>query len=205
MTQRYVFVVKFIPERAESKLLAGRCIKVLHDHMYGHKNFSIGIGFPEWSEQSLGAYISFVSTSHEHLLSLKKEHYFHLMESEGFFGVSKVVEVPSSYEEVRFLRNQNFAKCFVGEKRRRMLRAKRRAEARGEVYIPQASTVERRYNNYHVAQMNSSCSQQQFFLFIQKETNVAKIPSSYSSYGLSTNSRYRGTVPELAETINTLF
>lgn len=205
MSQRYAFVVKFLPERAESKLLAGRCIKVLHEHVFQHKGFAIGVGFPEWNDESLGAHISFVSISHARLFALKKEHYFSVMESEGFFGMSEIIEVPRDFDEVRFVRNQNIAKCFVGEKRRRLRRAQRRAELRNEVFSPQNSAIERKYDHFHVAQMDSNTTQQRFSLFIQKEKGITESQSSYNAYGLSTNSRYRGTVPELGELIDTLF
>lgn len=205
MSQRYAFVVKFLPERAESKLLAGRCIKVLHEHVFQHKGFAIGVGFPGWNDESLGGYISFVSISPERLLALKTEHYFCLMESEEFFGVSEVIEVPNDCDEVRFVRNQGIKKCFVGEKRRRLRRAKRRSELRNEIFSPQISVIERQYDKFHVAQIDSNTTQQRFSLFIQKEKGITESQSSYNAYGLSTNSRYRGTVPELGELIDTLF
>ncbi|GAA3528484.1 type I-F CRISPR-associated endoribonuclease Cas6/Csy4 [Zobellella aerophila] len=202
---RYAFVIKFMPEKADEKLLAGRCIKTLHYHHGKCSNFSVGVGFPSWSSESLGRHISFSGVSSRQVCELNEEHYFKFMKNEGFFGVSDVFEVPEHVYDVRFIRNQGVSKCFAGERRRRMLRAKRRAENRGEVYSPDENLEERVVDNFHVAYVDSSSTNQRFALFIQKEIASDEVSCGYNAYGLSTNSHHRGTVPELGHCLETIF
>lgn len=205
MTTRYAFVIKFIPEKVDEKLLAGRCIKILHYHHVKYSEFSVGVGFPAWTCESIGRHISFSGMSSRQILDLNEDHYFRFMKNEGFFDVSDVFEVPEHVCDSRFVRNQGVSKCFAGEKRRRMLRAKRRAELRGEPFVPENTLDGRVIDNYHVAYVDSSSTNQRFALFIQKEIASDEVSSGYNAYGLATNSHHRGTVPELGYYLDTLF
>lgn len=205
MNERYAFIIQFLPEKADKGLLAGRCIEVLHNHTFQHNGCSIGVGFPGWSKESLGSCISFSSVSNSRLQALKEDPYFPFMKKEGLFKISEIIEVTKYCREVRFIRNQTISKCFIGEKRRRMLRAKRRAESRGETYTPQVRLENRDVDTFHVAYIDSNSTQKRFSLFIQKDMMVSEVHSNYNSYGLATNDRYRGTVPELSYLLETIF
>jgi CRISPR-associated endonuclease Csy4 len=116
----------------------------------------------------------------------------------GFFKLSEVSLVPNDCKEVRFKRNQSIAKIYVGESRRRLKRLEKRALARGEVFTPQKSSYSRELNVFHRIAISSNSTQEDYILHIQKEDIVSKAESSFSSYGFATNTRFKGTVPDLS-------
>ncbi|WP_055731933.1 type I-F CRISPR-associated endoribonuclease Cas6/Csy4 [Agarivorans gilvus] len=134
MIERYYFIVRYLPKRADCSLLAGRCIKELH-HIFSQTEESIAVSFPEWTVGSLGPSIGFVSSSVKYLEALRNRSYFIDMQEIGAFELTKVLTVPNEVGEVRFIRNQRVAKLFSGEFRRRYARGKKRPKLGGKALI----------------------------------------------------------------------
>ncbi|WP_028116280.1 type I-F CRISPR-associated endoribonuclease Cas6/Csy4 [Ferrimonas senticii] len=200
MKQRYFFAIRYLPVDVDACLLAGRCISVLHGFLCRHQVAGgIGVSFPDWTEASLGNSIAFVCANKALLEHFSKQNYFDIMASDQLFECTEIHPVSRSCPEVRFKRNQSIAKCFPGEKRRRLERAKRRAEDRGEVFQPVVDVIERRIDPFHSVLMHSKSTGQQFLLHIQKELNLCERSDSYGQYGLGTNQQYLGTVPEFRD------
>ncbi|WP_087506969.1 type I-F CRISPR-associated endoribonuclease Cas6/Csy4 [Neiella marina] len=200
MNCRYGFVVEFIPESVDCNLLAGRCIKTLHGFLSTNKIAanSIGVAFPLWRNLSVGKAIAFVGPTEKELVGLSYQPYLSMMKEEGLFNVSSVKELPKHLPEVRFVRNQAIAKTFVASKRRRMSRAIERNGCNN--YIPQASE-EREFDFFHRIPIESKCSQQEFVLHVQKQDALEVSVAGFNSYGLATNQRWQGSVPNIDLTL----
>lgn len=84
----------------------------------------------------------------------------------------------------------------MGEKRRRMERAKRRAEARGEEYIPQYVPKDMEISAFHKIPIVSKSNQNDFLLHLRLEPTDS-IQNTFNSYGFATNKEYKGSVPLL--------
>lgn len=204
--KRYFFAIHYVPAKADCGLLAGRCISTLHGFLLNHAVTQIGVAFPSWSNKSIGRTIAFVSEHCSLLTQFRERAYFQTMQSDGLFELSPVLEVPDDCAEVRFIRNQNIAKLFVGERKRRLARSKRRAEDRGELFVPQAPAVNQEIAPFHCAFIQSASNGQSYVLHIQKQRNIpTDRTNSYSNYGLSTNNLFHGSVPELSHIVATLF
>ncbi|WP_028469423.1 type I-F CRISPR-associated endoribonuclease Cas6/Csy4 [Neptunomonas japonica] len=200
--KRYFFCVKYLLDESDPQLLAGRCVTILHGYMLRHSISNIGVSFPQWSYESLGLSIAFVGDDLAHLRTLRAQSYFQMMSDEGFFAITEVMQVPDNLQEVRFIRNQSVAKLFAGEKRRRLARAKRRAEERGDVFDPESFKSWREIERFHSVQADSKSNGQGFILHIQKEnpesTLEDKLSTEFNNYGFATNVNIRGTVPDLS-------
>lgn len=195
---RYYFMIRYLPDDADYSLLAGRCISTLHGFKIGHKRDQIGITFPSWSTSSIGNTIGFVSQSESVLHLLKNNSYFKHMQEYGLFETSVLNIVPDTCEEVMFVHNRTIGKLFVGDIRRRLARAKRRAEARGEIYQPKSNVEISEINIFHSVFIQSKTTGQDFLLHLQKRSCSNYLFSSdYSGYGFATNQEYTGSVPEL--------
>jgi CRISPR-associated endonuclease Csy4 len=196
MAQRYFFIIRYLPKDIDLSLLSGRCISILHGYILNKNLNGIGVSFPDWSDQSIGNSIAFISEHKSQLIELANQTYFTTMKSEHLFSISEVMPVPSQCLEVQFKRNQNIAKCYVGDIKRRLVRAKRRAETRGEVFTASPLVDPRNIGIFHCAATWSQSSGDQFVLHIQKVNSKNK-SDEYGNYGLATNEKYLGTVPEL--------
>ena len=185
MNTRYYFCVRFW---------------ILHGFITKRQCQGIGVSFPKWTNETLGNEIAFVCEDNKVLELLSTQPYFEIMKSDDVFSVSPIMEVPSNCPEVRFKRNQRIAKCFVGAKKRRLVRAKRRAEARGDKFEPVLDSTYRDVGLFHRAMIYSKSSSSNFILHIQKQDQVNDVSSDYGRYGLATNDKFQGTVPN----INTL-
>ncbi|TKB46220.1 type I-F CRISPR-associated endoribonuclease Cas6/Csy4 [Ferrimonas sediminicola] len=201
---RYYFAIRYLPKNADCTLLAGRCLSILHGFLRRHPFAGIGVSFPDWGENTIGVSIAFVSAEKAVLRQLIHQPYFAMMASDRLFELTEVAEVPEAGSEIRFTRNQGIAKCFAGEKRRRLARAKRRAASRGEPFRPVAETHGREITPFHCALMESKSTGQQYLLHIQREDGASQVCDDFGGYGLATNCHHRGTVPELPGS-NTLF
>ncbi len=199
--KRYFFTVEFLLMDSDPELLSGRCISILHGFLKAHHLTGIGVCFPRWSNSCIGRMIGFTSTNREHLLSLRTQPYFENMSLGDFFALSEVLPVPVDVGEVRFVRNQAVAKCFAGEKRRRLARTKRRAEERGGVFDPTQLSFERELEHFHRAVMDSQSTGERFVLHIQKQQVEGDLSFEFNRYGLATNEGWRGTVPELMSVV----
>ncbi|QGS61894.1 type I-F CRISPR-associated endoribonuclease Cas6/Csy4 [Shewanella algae] len=195
--QRYYFIVEFIPNEANLELLAGRCISVMHGFICKHFIQGLGVSFPSWTEKSIGVSIAFIHPDAETLVGLREQPYFQDMKHIGFFKLSEVSKVPDNCKEVRFKRNQTIAKIFAGNRRRRLARLKKRAEARGEPFTPAPRNPPKELNPFHCIAVSSASTGQDFLLHIQKETVNQATSIEFNQYGLSTNQKFTGTVPDL--------
>ncbi len=204
--KRYFFAIHYVPAKADCGLLAGRCISTLHGYLLNHAVTQIGVAFPCWSNKSIGRTIAFVSEHSSHLTQFRERTYFQTMQGDGLFELSPVLEVPDDCAEVRFIRNQNLAKLFVGERRRRLLRSKRRVAERGELFVPKAPAINQEIAPFHCALIQSASNAQSYVLHIQKQScDSEDSTNTYSRYGLASPNSYRGSVPELSSSISTLF
>ncbi|XQF92162.1 type I-F CRISPR-associated endoribonuclease Cas6/Csy4 [Pseudoalteromonas espejiana] len=123
--KRYYLTITYLPKNCDVSLLAGRCIGILHGFMSSREISNIGVCFPKWNEQTIGSELAFVSTDKKQLIHLSQQSYFEMMAHDKLFDLSKILEVPVNQSEVMFVRNQSVAKAFVGEKQRRLKRAKK--------------------------------------------------------------------------------
>lgn len=199
---RYFFYIKYLMPSANHAFLAGRCIACLHGLMSGSKITSSGIGvsFPSWATDSVGDSIAFVSKDINALSYLSSVRYFKNMVDEEFIEVSDIKMVPAISEEVRFIRNQHVAKSFPGEIKRRLIRSKKRAEKRGETFMPSSAVSDRFVDHCHVIPIDSRSSGQRFPLYVQLEALGEESKcDSYNSYGLATQHTYPGSVPSLKQ------
>lgn len=198
MKQRYYFCIRYIPDRADCELLAGRCISQLHKFMGNNQQAmnQIGVSFPNWGVDSIGNTIAFVSEDKELLIGLSFQPYFSVMKEEELFDVSVVSEVIDGISEVRFVRNQTIGKSFIGSKKRRMKRCMARSELTGTESLPVANE-EREIDHFHRVLISSGSSRQDFILHIQKEHVEDRNITNFNSYGLATNQDKRGTVPDI--------
>ena len=204
--QRFFFAICYLPANADYGLLAGRCVSTLHGFVLNKADVQIGVAFPNWCDKSLGRTIAFVSENNRHLAQLRERAYFQVMQGDGLFELSPVLDVPDDCAEVRFIRNQHLAKLFVGERKRRLARSKRRAEARGEVFLPRAPAANSDVSVFHCAFMQSASTGESYVLHIQKQQCDSRDTSNtYSHYGLASPNTYRGSVPELSASVATLF
>ncbi|WP_459682960.1 type I-F CRISPR-associated endoribonuclease Cas6/Csy4 [Vibrio comitans] len=198
MKQRYYFCIRYLPERADFGLLAGRCISQMHKFIVNNQKAmnKIGVSFPNWESNSVGNTIAFVTEDKELLMGLSFQPYFSLMVQEELFYLSPVSPVPEEAPEVRFVRNQAIGKSFLGSKKRRIKRSVNRAELYGAKRVPEANE-ERDFDHFHRTPISSGSSGQGFVLHIQKEWMCERALTNFNSYGLATNQDKRGTVPDL--------
>jgi CRISPR-associated endonuclease Csy4 len=204
--KRFFFAIHYIPAKADCGLLAGRCISTLHGYLLNHADAQIGVAFPCWSNKSIGRTIAFVSEHSSHLTQFHERAYFQTMQDDGLFELSPALEVPDDCAEVRFIRNQNLAKLFVGERRRRLARSKRRAAERGELFVPKTPAINKEIAPFHCALLQSASNAQSYVLHIQKQLCDSRdTTKTYSHYGLASPNSYRGSVPELSTSISTIF
>lgn len=195
--KRYYFTITYIPKNCDVSLLAGRCIGILHGFVSSREIINIGVCFPKWNEQTIGNQIAFVSTDKKQLTNLSQQSYFEMMAHDKLFDLSKILEVPVNQSEVMFVRNQSVAKAFVGEKQRRLKRAKKRAEARGEVYNPEYKFEAKDIGHFHSIPVSSKANGQSFVLHVQKVESTDALGNQFNNYGFATNQASQGTVPSL--------
>lgn len=193
--KRSYFSVTYLPASSDYLLLAGRCIGVLHGYLSRFDLDGVGVSFPKWTIESVGNQITFVSANVNHLEILQKQNYFQMMSHDGLFKLSDICSVPNGSDEIRFVRNQSISKVFAGERRRRMARAKRRAEARGEEYNPNYKFVPKEVEHFHSIPITSKSNNNHFVLHIQRCEVPTEIESKFTKYGFATNKKYLGTVP----------
>tara|TARA_B100000700_G_scaffold276087_1_gene322387 strand:+ start:282 stop:887 length:606 start_codon:yes stop_codon:yes gene_type:complete len=194
--KRSYFTVTYLPINCDYSLLAGRCIGILHGYLSRFELDGIGVSFPKWNKECVGNQIAFVSESESHLQTLRQQNYFQMMSHDGLFKLSEIRTVPELADEIQFVRNQSISKAFVGERRRRMVRAKRRAKARGEEYNPSYEFVPKEIEHFHSIPVTSNSNKNEFVLHIQRR-ECADIENRFNNYGFATNEQFLGTVPSL--------
>lgn len=196
----HYFSITYVPDDCDNELLAGRCIAEFHKLISSLKlieNNSFAIGFPNWSEQSIGNEFAIFSDNSELLSAIKYQPYFNLMKNEELFSITNIKPVPNNLPQIRFIRNQSIGKIFIGSKRRRIQRSITR---NNKEHTP-ISNEDREFDTFHKVSCSSKSKQQQFILHIQKDITPRTTDSndSYNSYGLATNSKHLGTVPDLSK------
>ncbi|WP_100913719.1 type I-F CRISPR-associated endoribonuclease Cas6/Csy4 [Pseudoalteromonas spongiae] len=194
---RAYFTITYLPTNGDVTLLAGRCIGILHGFMNKRSCNHIGVSFPKWTDKHLGNQIAFVSEDKAALKNLRHQNYFEMMTHDKLFEISAIKPVPADATEVRIIRDQSLGKLFMGEKRRRMERANRRAEARGEEYIPQYVPNDSEISAFHKIPIVSKSNRNDFVLHLRLEL-ANSIQNTFNSYGFATNEEYKGSVPLLA-------
>ena len=199
--KRYYFIIHFLPKEANSSLLLGRCISVMHGFICRHNIEGIGVSLPSWSSDSIGNTIAFVHSDPDVLSLLKQQAYFVDMYDCGFFQLEPVTLVPDSCKECKFKRNQSIAKRFIGDHKRRLKRHKKRAVERGEEFKPNVNIKVKEFDLFHSILMSSHSNQQEFILHIQRESIDIQSKPSFSPYGFATNEKFNGTVPDLSSLI----
>ncbi len=201
MMSRYYFSVNYLPVDADFGLLSGRCITALHYFMINNHPFDMGVSFPKWSDLSLGDTIDFFCEDKDKLDNFKSNKYFSMMADQRLFAIGDTaLAEDGEYEEVKFFRNQAIDKIFPGAMRRRLTRAKKRAEKRGEVFDPTKVGRPNVVDNFHSSFLESQSTGQPFMIHIQLGRSVLrgngeKEEGGFSSYGLATSRMHSGTVP----------
>jgi len=196
--KRYFFIVRFVPEEANCGLLMGRCISIMHGYISKHSVEGMGGTLPAWSDSSIGNVIAFTHRDGEILNELRQQSYFQDMQECGFFKLGQVSDVPNDCLEVKFRRNQQVAKMFAGENKRRLERLKKRALARGEPFLPVKENKPRDLELFHRIAMSSKSSQQDYLLHIQRDVVDKQAEPEFSCYGFASNTKFNGTVPDLS-------
>lgn len=199
---RYYFTVRFLPESANVNLLVGRCLFIMHGYITKHIIQGMGVSLPEWQQDSIGGVIAFIHTDHKILNELKQQNYFKDMQECGFFFVGEVVEVPNDCPEVRFVRNQTIKKIFPSEKKRRLKRLEKRAKDQGKEFNPEKFSSVREFDFFHRISVASVSKSADVELYIQKQVDIDRIETGYNSYGLATNEKHSGTVPDLSKSFD---
>ncbi len=194
-------MVRFIPEEANCALLMGRCISIMHGYILKHSIEGIGVTFPAWSDSTIGNVIAFTHRDSDMLNKLSQQAYFQEMQECGFFKLGQVSDVPTGCIEVKFRRNQQVAKMFAGENRRRLERLKKRALARGEPFLPVKENKPRDLELFHRIAISSKSSQQDYLLHIQRDIVDKQTEPEFSCYGFASNTKFNGTVPDLSSFI----
>ena len=187
MTWHY-FAIRYLPGQVDVALLAGRCILCLHQYLYRQKINNIGVSFPEWSDDSLGKRIAFFTLEKEAVFWLRQSSYFQIMADSGLFELSEIQSIERDESlGVAFVRNQQIGKLTPASKARRLRRAMRRAEQRGEEYWPKNSEQGREVDHYHWIPIESTSSQREFALFVQRyEFSSAYLTETqFNGYGFS--------------------
>lgn len=198
MEERFYFTIEFVPEHADNELLAGRCIQALHGFMGANRHLmhKLGVSFPCWNQQSVGDVIAFVGMNEKDLVGLSYQPYFSRLVSDELFELSDVSPVPDGLPEVKFVRNQTIGKMFVASKKRRIERSVRR----NNTHTP-TSSEDREFEHFHRVPIASQKSGQDFVLHIQKSIPENDEIGEFNSYGFSTNSMWKGTVPDFGFTL----
>ena len=197
----HYFLIRYIPSDADEFLLAGRCILALHHFLYRNKANSIGVHFPDWSDQSVGKRIAFMSEDEDLLTWFGKERYFQTMAENDLFEISEVRQSSmTGTQGVAFVRNQQAGKLTPASKARRIRRAKRRAEARGEVYKPRNQDSDRELNHFHSIPMESTSTGKAFTLFVgrveEADSNLSQ--QTFNGYGLSSQNEQMVLLPKIS-------
>ncbi|WP_305374308.1 type I-F CRISPR-associated endoribonuclease Cas6/Csy4 [Photobacterium leiognathi] len=142
----YYISIHFISTHCNNEVLAAKCIKILHGFSYRNNIRSIGISFPNWSEETVGNKISFVSTDKIILESLIKQKYFMEMHNLGFFTISETLVAPTDCDFVSFKRCQKIDKSSAAGFNRKIQRLAKRAKARGEEFDFTKYNIHKQYD-----------------------------------------------------------
>lgn len=199
MSQRFYSKIRFVPDDCDEAFLVGRCIKVLHGFATRYEVNDVGIALPGWTEQSVGRELAFISNQKALINILLEQRYFQEMKEREYFDVSslKVVEQQSE-GEVILTRNQALGEMSASGQKRVMLRCKRRAEGRGEVYVPKTDISKNlSFEPFHRIPMSSKSSNRSFALYLQQRSVDKVVSGVFTSYGVSNKSGKVASVPSL--------
>ena len=195
--KRFYFTVSFLGKDINETFLVGRCLKILHGFYYKQAIHDIGVSFPDWSNNSIGKRLAFVSTNESSLKFLKVQKYFVDMVELNYFLISNIDEcILDSKNSAVFNRNQKADELTVNAQKRKLRRLIKRAEKRGEIYQPkgrQPSDLIKPF--HHEVPMSSRENENDFALKIEKKYFSKSNGNIFNSYGLSTNQKNINPVP----------
>lgn len=190
--------VTFLPEFRNNKVLATKCIQVLHGFNYAHSTRNIGVSFPLWCNETVGHAVSFVCTDKWELECLLTQSYFTNMRALGYFDISPLHIVPPDCTYAAFERKYAIDKTMPRIKDKRLRRLEMRASARGEQFDPSryAKSETHIIEHYHSLKEKSSKDGSPFRLNIVKNCSPCRTSTGYfSSYGLANSENNYQIVP----------
>lgn len=195
--KRFYFTVSFLGNDINETFLVGRCLKILHGFYYKQAIHDIGVSFPDWSNNSIGKRLVFVSTNESSLKFLKVQKYFVDMVELDYFFISNIDKcILDSKNSAVFSRNQKTDKLTVYSQKRKLRRLIKRAEKRGEIYQPKnCQPSELIIPFHHEVPMSSRENKNDFSLKIEKKDFSKSNGNVFNSYGLSTNQKSINPVP----------
>ncbi|WP_048688399.1 type I-F CRISPR-associated endoribonuclease Cas6/Csy4 [Catenovulum maritimum] len=196
--QRYFFIISFIGSDINESFLIGRCLKILHGFYHHNEIHDIGVSFPQWSNESIGRSLAFISANASSLKFLANQKYFRDMQQLKYFEISQIQVCELTKENsVLFFRNQQLDKITPTAQKRKLKRFLSRAEKRGELYTPKIRQTQlREFELSHKIPMTSKGNQNNYAIHIQKKTFSESNTDKFNSYGLSTNQQIANPVPK---------
>jgi CRISPR-associated endonuclease Csy4 len=185
-----------MPKYKNNEALVGRCLKILHGVCVKYKINTIAVSFPNWSSESIGDKISFISPNPLELDFLLQQTYFSEMVSLNYFKLSKLAIVPEQCELAYFKRNQKIDQSTPNGQKIKAERLAKRALERGDIldkFTPKSQT----FSHYHSVPITSTRSQNSFRLNLQCHSSKEKVQGNwaFSSYGLSNQKMKSMPVP----------
>jgi len=195
--KRFYFTVSFLGKDINEAFLVGRCLKILHGFYYKQAIHDIGVSFPDWSNNSIGKRLVFVSTNESSLKFLKVQKYFVDMVELNYFLISNIDKCTlDSKNSAIFSRNHKADELTVYAQKTKLRRLKKRAEKRGEIYQPKGrEPSELIIPFHHEVPMSSRENENDFALKIEKKHFSKPNGNIFNSYGLSTNKENINPVP----------
>jgi CRISPR-associated endonuclease Csy4 len=194
---RFYFFISFLGKDINEIFLVGRCLKILHGFYHRHSIYDIGVSFPDWSNNSIGNRLVFVSTNESSLKFLKVQKYFVDMVELNYFHISHINKcILEPKNSAIFSRNQKADELTVYAQKRKLKRLIKRAEKRGEIYQPKGrQPSELIIPFHHEIPISSRENENDFAIKIEKKAFSELNSEIFNSYGLSTNQKITNPVP----------
>ncbi|ODN42584.1 type I-F CRISPR-associated endoribonuclease Cas6/Csy4 [Piscirickettsia litoralis] len=185
----YINITLLPSSEVNENFLLSKVFACLHTELVNAKNINdkinIGLSFPEYSEEEckLGLKVRIFSPHREELEKLISQRL--LSRLSDYLHMTRIREVPSGVTEyVRFKRVQSKSSKF-----RRVRRKARKAsisfEEALDSYQGQDDVM---LSGFPFIKMKSASSNQDFLLFVRRETSKELIDKGFNSYGLSSES-----------------
>lgn len=195
--KRFYFTVSFLGKDINETFLVGRCLKILHGFYYKQDIHDIGVSFPDWSNNSIGKRLVFVSTNESSLKFLKVQKYFVDMVELNYFLISNIGKcILDSKNAAVFNRNHKADELTVCAQKTKLRRLIKRAEKRGEIYQPKGLQPSELIIPFHYeVPMSSRENGNDFAIKIEKKDFSKSNGNIFNSYGLSTNQKNINPVP----------
>lgn len=199
MIREHYVLIRFNDKNANPFALSGRCIKVLHGFMHNYNLNNIGVTFPEWSEDNVGHSIAMVSSEASELTTYCRQKPMQIMRSHKLIEIEEVKDVPDNLPRIQFRRSLEAERDSLGDKKKRTRRAIKRARQRGEEYIYDTFQFNEDLPHHHRIPISSKTTDNEFNLLIERiypvDSSYTQNESPFGRYGLSTKTKFHGTVP----------